>query len=573
MLGRRRRIRIACRTAVALLALTAGIALYMGADYAEKILPRMTRLEERFPHASSIAELDGLISGFRELERDCSGVVRLYEAPEERLERLRVTLGKRLAVTLPNLDDVEQWVNDLMFWAATRPSVRSLQFRTFDGTVLATVDGAATAAGQKEVSRFLDDIVAFVSASKNRHEQNEKRPDPLAERVEALRLRFKAATLAIWHAAGQCLLEAVRPSDLDPRTLLPVRHVPLAPRDLLGPDDPCSAFLTIAERELRFFDGALPGWVASLRDMRRVKLLARVSVGSGIALSETAERLGEPSADARQTLNNLEILLRARMAWTDYRSALDALTVETGTDEGLIRLARALYGGEMNNALRSADDAWQELASALEARNPGLRNDPLVLSLVRAPLQFAAGTASAEAARNLQQRWATDVVGPVEGLEDEDLQQALIGEGGLLWTFTADAAQPFIRSTVSGYMAASALGRRFPLSAAFLDLISSTPQHMAVYPPSYPVRVSFTPVTANPKAKAYPRGLSLRMDCGGEIVRTDVYNYQKKALVNWTPEQCGGLTLNILFEALRRRRSMTARLDSPILWIRQPPEP
>ena len=86
---------------------------------------------------------------------------------------------------------------------------------------------------------------------------------------------------------------------------------------------------------------------------------------------------------------------------------------------------------------RAADDAWQGLAAALEARNPDLRNDPLPLSLMRAPLLFAAGTVTAEAARNLQQRWSTEVVGPVEGLQDEALQQALIGEGGLLWTFVA----------------------------------------------------------------------------------------------------------------------------------------
>jgi len=210
--------------------------------------------------------------------------------------------------------------------------------------------------------------------------------------------------------------------------------------------------------------------------MRSVRLLTRLP-GNGTPLSETAELLGEPSEGARQTLGNLETLFRARTAWTDYRNALAALSSETGTSEGLVRLARSLYGGELNGALRSADDAWQGLAAALEARNPDLRNDPLPLSLMRAPLLFAAGTATAEAARNLQQRWSTEVVGPVEGLQDEALQQALIGEGGFLWTFVADAAQPFLRPAASGYAPASALGMRFPLSPAFLSLLSETPQH------------------------------------------------------------------------------------------------
>ena len=523
----------------------------------------MIRFEDHLPRAASIAELDGLIAEFHKLERGCSGTVRLYGAPKKRLERLRAALRERLTASLPESGDTDRWINDLMIWAAARSGVETLRFRAPDGTVLASVDGAATASGRKAAARFLDNVSAFASQSNILPEQDTPQhtgaSDSITERVEALRLRYRASTFAAWYAAGQCLLDAVQAPGIEPRTLLPTRHVPLTPRDLLGPNDPCSAFLAAAERELRSAEGPLPVWVASLRDMRSVRLLTRLP-GNGTPLSETAELLGEPSEGARQTLGNLETLFRARTAWTDYRSALAALSSETGTSDGLVRLARSLYGGELNGALRSADDAWQGLAAALEARNPDLRNDPLPLSLMRAPLLFAAGTATAEAARNLQQRWSTEVVGPVEGLQDEALQQALIGEGGFLWTFVADAAQPFLRPAASGYAPASALGMRFPLSPAFLSLLSETPQHIAVYPASYPVRVGFSPVTVNPKARAYPRGLSLRMDCGGEPLRADAYNYQGTALFDWSPEQCGNLTLAILFDGFTAEKVY----DSPL---------
>ena len=527
----------------------------------------MIRFEDHLPRAASIAELDGLIAEFHKLERGCSGTVRLYGAPKKRLERLRAALRERLTASLPESGDTDRWINDLMIWAATRPGVETLRFRAPDGTVLASVDGAATASGRKAAARFLDNVSAFASQSNILPEQDTPQhtgaSDSITERVEALRLRYRASTFAAWYAAGQCLLDAVQAPGIEPRTLLPTRHVPLTPRDLLGPNDPCSAFLAAAERELRSAEGPLPVWVASLRDMRSVRLLTRLP-GNGTPLSETAELLGEPSEGARQTLGNLETLFRARTAWTDYRSALAALSSETGTSDGLVRLARSLYGGELNGALRAADDAWQGLAAALEARNPDLRNDPLPLSLMRAPLLFAAGTATAEAARNLQQRWSTEVIGPVEGLQDEALQQALIGEGGFLWTFVADAAQPFLRPAASGYAPASALGMRFPLSPAFLSLLSETPQHIAVYPASYPVRVGFSPVTVNPKARAYPRGLSLRMDCGGEPLRADAYNYQGTALFDWSPEQCGNLTLAILFDSFTAEKVY----DSPLGFAR-----
>lgn len=561
--GRRARQRAVCWTAAILFAVTAGVALYRGGERSQTLLPDMIRFEDHLPRAASIAELDGLIAEFHKLERGCSGTVRLYGAPKKRLERLRAALRERLTASLPESGDTDRWINDLMIWAAARPGVETLRFRAPDGTVLASVDGAATASGRKAAARFLDNVSAFASQSNILPEQDTPQhtgaSDSITERVEALRLRYRASTFAAWYAAGQCLLDAVQAPGIEPRTLLPTRHVPLTPRDLLGPNDPCSAFLAAAERELRSAEGPLPVWVASLRDMRSVRLLTRLP-GNGTPLSETAELLGEPSEGARQTLGNLETLFRARTAWTDYRSALAALSSETGTSDGLVRLARSLYGGELNGALRAADDAWQGLAAALEARNPDLRNDPLPLSLMRAPLLFAAGTATAEAARNLQQRWSTEVVGPVEGLQDEALQQALIGEGGLLWTFVADAAQPFLRPAASGYAPASALGMRFPLSPAFLSLLSETPQHIAVYPASYPVRVGFSPVTVNPKARAYPRGLSLRMDCGGEPLRADAYNYQGTALFDWSPEQCGNLTLAILFDGFTAEKVY----DSPL---------
>ena len=268
--GRRARQRAVCWTAAILFAVTAGVALYRGGERSQTLLPDMIRFEDHLPRAASIAELDGLIAEFHKLERGCSGTVRLYGAPKKRLERLRVALRERLTASLPESGDTDRWINDLMIWAAARPGVETLRFRAPDGTVLASVDGAATASGRKAAARFLDNVSAFASQSNILPEQDTPQhtgaSDSITERVEALRLRYRASTFAAWYAAGQCLLDAVQAPGIEPRTLLPTRHVPLTPRDLLGPNDPCSAFLAAAERELRSAEGPLPVWVASLRD-------------------------------------------------------------------------------------------------------------------------------------------------------------------------------------------------------------------------------------------------------------------------------------------------------------------
>lgn len=531
--ARGRRFRLAAWATGALLFLGGGFILHRGAQQGAELLNAMNRLEASLP-VTRIPALDDLASSFHRIERGCSGPVLLYAAPKERLGRLRVELTKRVLPPAPAA--IPQWIDNLMIWAATRPGVRPVLFRAPNGAILTRVDGAATAAGRAAATRFLDSLYGVY-------------PD---ETVRTLQSHYDAKVLAAWHAAGERLLDAVRSCGIDARTLLPLRNVPLSASDMLGVDNPCSAFLASAEHELAFagnggMDG-LPDWLKVLRDLRRTRKLAQLPIDPGKTPLESALNLiGEPGESTRRTISRVEALFRARTAWLEYRDALLSLRAESALPEGRIRQARSLYGGGLNDGMRAADGAWKALHDALAERTPGLAYDPLPLLLMRAPLLFAAASATNEAARNLQERWTAEVVAPAEGLEDEALQQALLGEDGSLRAFAADAAAPFFRASASGLVPAEALGHRFPLSEDFLSLLSETPRPVALYPPSYPVRVGFSPVTTNAGATAYPRGVSLRMDCGAPF-RRDVYNTQTEAALDWSPEQCGGTTLAFLFD-------------------------
>ncbi|MFQ8889734.1 MAG: hypothetical protein ACLR7Z_16675 [Bilophila wadsworthia] len=166
---------------------------------------------------------------------------------------------RRLTASLPESGDtdLDQRSDDL----GGGPARRGLRFRAPDGTVLASVDGAATASGRKAAARFLDNVSAFASQSNILPEQDTPQhtgaSDSITERVEALRLRYRASTFAAWYAAGQCLLDAVQAPGIEPRTLLPTRHVPLTIAICLG-ERSCSAFLAAAERELRSAEGRCP---------------------------------------------------------------------------------------------------------------------------------------------------------------------------------------------------------------------------------------------------------------------------------------------------------------------------
>ncbi len=547
--ARGRRVRFAAWAVGALLFLGSGFVLQESAERGRALLRSMTRLEMSLPVAS-IPALADLASSFHRIEQRCSGPIRLYAEPRKRLERLRAELARR--VVPPGPDAASRWVDELMIWAATRPGVRPVLFRAPDGTLLARVNGSATASGRAAAARFLGALHGLY-------------PD---EAIRALQSHYDARVLAAWHAAGENLLDAVRFCGVNVHTGLPLRNVPLSSADMLGADNPCTAFLASAEHELAFAgDGGtdgLPDWLKVLHDLRRVAKLAQLPIDPGKTSLESAMNpVGEPTENTRRTLSRVEALFRARTAWLNYRDALLALLAESALPEGRIRQARSLYGGGVNDGLRAADDAWKTLRDALATRTPGVDYDPLPLLLMRAPLLFAAASATNEAARNLQERWDSEVIAPVKGLEGDALRQALFGEGGLLRIFAADAAAPFFRASASGPVPAEAFGHRFPLSEEFLSLLppNGTPGPVALYPPSYPVRLRFSPITANAEAKSSPLGLSLRLDCG-ETFRYD--GAPKEAAFDWSPDQCGGLTLAFLFDGFEA----TVRYDGPLGFAR-----
>ena len=235
-----------------------------------------------------------------------------------------------------------------MIWAAARPGVETLRFRAPDGTVLASVDGAATASGRKAAARFLDNVSAFVSQSNILPEQDTPQDTGASDFDHGARGKAVVCVTAL-DIRGMVCGGAVPAG----RRASPGHRAPDAAADAPCPTD--AARSAWSERSLL----RLPCRSRTRTAFRRGPVARMGSLIAGYALcpvatrfsetepplSETAELLGEPSEGARQTLGNLETLFRARTAWTDYRNALAALSSETGTSEGLVRLARPIRRG------------------------------------------------------------------------------------------------------------------------------------------------------------------------------------------------------------------------------------
>lgn len=102
-----------------------------------------------------------------------------------------------------------------MIWAAARPGVETLRFRAPDGTVLASVDGAATASGRKAAARFLDNVSAFASQSNILPEQDTPQYTGASGLDHGARGGAASALPRLdirgMVCGGQCLLDARKP--------------------------------------------------------------------------------------------------------------------------------------------------------------------------------------------------------------------------------------------------------------------------------------------------------------------------------------------------------------------------
>ena len=278
-----------------------------------------------------------------------------------------------------------------MIRAAARPGVETLRFRALTERSLPASMAPRQPRGGRRRPGSLDNVSAFASQSNILPEQDRRStPGPRTRSRSAWR-RCVCVT------APRHSRHGMRRGSACWTPCKPRHRAPDAAADAPCPTD--AARSAWSERSLlrlpcrsRTRTAFRRGPVARMGSLIAGYALCPAAYAvarNGTPLSETAELSGgafrRRPPNTRQSGNTV----RARTAWTDYRSALAALSSEAGTSDGLVRLARSLYGGELNGALRARR---RRMAKAVpppsKHGNPDLRNDPLPLSLMRAPLLF-----------------------------------------------------------------------------------------------------------------------------------------------------------------------------------------
>ncbi len=180
---------------------------------------------------------------------------------------------------------------------------------------------------------------------------------------------------------------------------------------------------------------------------------------------------------------NMGDLLDAIQSLRNYEADLQGLRATLANEEGCFALAKVEFGGaafgkpeesqmtQANTMLRSAFDLIQLQFNNQRNSHKDVdwgSNSPVVYVL-RGPLRFMAHAIACTAALTIQKQWETDVLAPAALVSENNYLQTIVGEKGLLHAFINEKAVAFLNQTVGKFEPRIWMHVPFPFTQDFLQ--------------------------------------------------------------------------------------------------------
>jgi len=299
-------------------------------------------------------------------------------------------------------------------------------------------------------------------------------------------------------------------------------------------------------------EGELPSW---LRQVHELQLAMAGAVGRENGKVERAADGGkkllvslEKKIGREASAQELDKRLSASSAYRDYRSALSALAPAALSSAQAFQAASQLYGEDQavgKSPFLAAFAAAQRLKAPLVSGNSP---DGVVARLIDGPLDFLGNFLRKETAVSLQRQWEEQVLAGTLGLTPQQAAPLLLGPDGLAWKFVKGPAAPFLTRTLRGYRAKEVQGGSIQFAGGFFTFLERGSQLQAAAltrQANYSVGVEGLPTDSNPEARVRPHATRLELQCGSSAQSLTNLNYPVGKTYNWSPDQCGDVTLQI----------------------------
>jgi type VI secretion system protein ImpL len=290
--------------------------------------------------------------------------------------------------------------------------------------------------------------------------------------------------------------------------------------------------------------------INEVRDLAMMEKQKQASVAGKLSFQSVKLKEAIDRETDQQKARALEKNLELAHAWNDYMQTLEKTEIGISSTEQGYRIYRGGYSSSAPatggpSSLVDADYAYRKLKTMVT----GQTDFPAVWDLVLGPQDFLMMFAADQAACFLQDQWQEQVLSYLQGVDRDKIPGLLFDkQGGLVWKFINETAQPFISRNKSGYVPRRDLrGRALPFRSEFMHFLNQGDLAVIDYQPEYRVDFRTIPLGVNPGAKAGPYAAILELDCADKKYVLENYNDPQKATFNWSPSKCGDTSLNIAF--------------------------
>ncbi|HEX7030853.1 MAG TPA: type VI secretion protein IcmF/TssM N-terminal domain-containing protein [Gammaproteobacteria bacterium] len=170
----------------------------------------------------------------------------------------------------------------------------------------------------------------------------------------------------------------------------------------------------------------------------------------------------------------------------------------------------------------------------------------LFWQLYTGPARLVQRYMAEEANCRLDETWQSAVLAEADGVRGDKLPALLIGESGLVWTYIAGPAAPFIEKRAGrGYLPRVANENEMAFTGNFLDFINDADVGRNLLGGEYVVSISGRPTGVNPEATVLPSSTVLQLECAAGPQTLTNLNFPVSRDFAWSLANCGDTTLTI----------------------------
>lgn len=251
------------------------------------------------------------------------------------------------------------------------------------------------------------------------------------------------------------------------------------------------------------------------------------------------------------TSNDEELDRQIYPAWKIYQDSTREVARGAIEKKSAYEMTRAAYAetvdilSEVKNPINMQFLALQRLNAVIAKYNDEL--EPSLLKVYEREMIDLADVSERNTVDYVNEAWQEEIVMRYADDVGWKRLELVDGEKGKLWEFGKKYIGDFIQKTGDRYHAKEKRGRRIKINTEIMSLLNQRESQQVALKDVYKIKVQTLPTDVNKDALAKPYMTKVTINCASENIEIVNENYPSKKHIQWKPEECGDVTLEINF--------------------------